>query len=84
LHAELVLEGLKAYQVGQSRPNLFRPRENARRLDRSAQRLSMPTVPESLFLRALETVTDACAPLAPRSAADIPSRFGWTPRSMSC
>src|SRR5262249_12825059 len=32
---------------------LFRPRENARRLNRSAARLAMPEVPESLFLDGL-------------------------------
>lgn len=50
-YAELVFEGLKAYRVGRSQPNLFRPEENFRRLERSAQRLSMPVVPEALYLR---------------------------------
>ena len=35
-YAELVFEGLKAYRVGTSWPNLFRPVENCRRLARSA------------------------------------------------
>src|ERR1700761_68284 len=47
-YAELVFEGLKAYRVGTDHPNLFRPLENWRRLCRSAQRLSMPAVPEDL------------------------------------
>src|ERR1700730_14178143 len=42
--AEVVFEGLKAYRIGQTQPNLFRPEENLRRLERSAQRLSMPVV----------------------------------------
>lgn len=68
-YAELVFEGLKAYQIGQKQPNLFRADENFKRLERSAVRLSMPPVPESLFFEALESVTKACAPF-------IPSRSG--------
>jgi len=64
-YAELVFEGLKAYRVGQARPNLFRPQENSRRLERSALRLSMPAVPESLFFQGIEAVTRACAPVMP-------------------
>ena len=64
-YAELVFEGLKAYRVGQSRPNLFRPAENCRRLERSALRLSMPVVPEALFFQGIEAVTRACNDLMP-------------------
>jgi branched-chain amino acid aminotransferase len=46
-------EGMKAHKSADGRPLLFRPRENARRLQRSAARLAMPTVPESLFLEGL-------------------------------
>ena len=46
-YAELVFEGLKAYKVGETSPSLFRPRENWQRLKRSAERLSMPAVPEA-------------------------------------
>src|ERR1700730_14865995 len=48
-YAELVFEGLKAYRVGQRQPNFFRAIENCRRLGASAERLSMPAVPEKLF-----------------------------------
>ena len=64
-YAELVFEGLKAYRVDQSRPNLFRPVENSRRLQRSAERLSMPMVPEALFLQSIEAVTDSCTDMIP-------------------
>src|SRR5213082_3749360 len=68
-YAELVFEGLKAYQVEQARPNLFRAQDNCRRMERSAQRLSMPLVPETLFFQGIEAVTRACARF-------IPSRSG--------
>lgn len=64
-YAELVFEGLKAYRVGQARPNLFRPEENCRRLERSALRLAMPPVPEALFFQGIEAVTRACAAVIP-------------------
>jgi len=48
-----VFEGMKAHKSPAGRPLLFRPRDNARRLQRSAARLAMPAVPESLFLGGL-------------------------------
>jgi branched-chain amino acid aminotransferase len=68
-YGELVFEGLKAYQVGDAAgPNLFRPRENSRRLERSARRLSMPTVAESLFFEAIEAVAGSCHRIIPRES----------------
>ncbi len=48
-----VFEGMKAHKSPDGHPLLFRPRENARRFQRSAARLAMPAVPESLFLDGL-------------------------------
>ncbi len=48
-----VFEGLKAHKSAEGRPLLFRPQENARRFQRSAVRLALPPVPESLFLEGL-------------------------------
>jgi branched-chain amino acid aminotransferase len=48
-----VFEGLKAHRMPDRGIALFRPRENARRLNRSAARLAMPEVPEALFLEGL-------------------------------
>jgi branched-chain amino acid aminotransferase len=51
-----VFEGLKAHRSPRGDVLLFRPRENARRLRRSAARLAMPGVPESLFLDGLKAL----------------------------
>ena len=71
-YAELVFEGMKAYKVGEAggagRANLFRPRENWQRLERSARRLSMPTVPENLFFEAVEAMVGCCHRLIPRES----------------
>jgi branched-chain amino acid aminotransferase len=45
-----IFEGMKAHKSPAGRPLLFRPLENARRFQRSAARLVMPAVPESMFL----------------------------------
>lgn len=67
-YAELVFEGLKAYKVGEAGPSLFRPRENWQRLARSAQRLSMPEVSESLFFESIEVMVGACHRIIPRES----------------
>jgi branched-chain amino acid aminotransferase len=49
-YAVSVLEGLKAHRGPGGEVLLFRPRDNARRMIRSAERLAMASVPEPLFL----------------------------------
>ncbi|HVC01420.1 MAG TPA: branched-chain amino acid aminotransferase [Steroidobacteraceae bacterium] len=66
-YGELVFEGMKAYCVGRSWPNLFRPRDNWQRLTRSAERLAMAPVPEALFFEAIDAVAGACRPLIPNA-----------------
>src|SRR5258708_19558517 len=77
-YAELVFEGMKAYRVGQSRPNFFRAQDNCRRLERSAQRLSMPLVPEPLFFQGIHALTRPSHPFIPP-----PSRHPLYPRPFS-
>ncbi len=48
-----VFEGLKANRGPEGEVFLFRPRENAARLNRSAARLALPEVPEAMFLHGL-------------------------------
>jgi len=48
-----VFEGLKAQRMPDGAVALFRPRENALRLNRSTRRMAMPDVPEELFLGGL-------------------------------
>ncbi|WP_105565357.1 branched-chain amino acid aminotransferase [Microbacterium halophytorum] len=52
-YAQEVFEGMKAYRHAGGGIYTFRPELNARRMNRSARRLSMPEIPEELFLRAL-------------------------------
>ncbi|WP_428668928.1 branched-chain amino acid aminotransferase [Reyranella sp.] len=52
-YAQEIFEGLKAYKTADG-ATLFRPRENARRFQQSAERLAMPVLPEELFLEAVD------------------------------
>jgi branched-chain amino acid aminotransferase len=67
-YGELVFEGLKAYRVGGADPSLFRPRENWQRLARSAERLSMPPVTESLFFDGIDALVGICHDIIPRES----------------
>jgi branched-chain amino acid aminotransferase len=50
---------MKAYRTAKDRVVFFRPDENARRMQRGADRLKMPPVPESIFIDAVEQVVQA-------------------------
>jgi branched-chain amino acid aminotransferase len=52
-YAQEIFEGLKAYRTADG-ATLFRPQENARRFQQSAERLAMPILPEALFLEAVD------------------------------
>lgn len=51
-------EGMKAYKSEAGEVILFRPEMNARRLNRTSNRLGMPSIPEELYLEALKTLVD--------------------------
>ena len=51
-----LFEGLKAYRANDGRILLFRPEMNAARLRNGCRRLSMPPVPEEIFLSAVQEV----------------------------
>jgi branched-chain amino acid aminotransferase len=53
-YGQEIFEGLKAYVQPDGSVAAFRPQANAARFNRSASRLAMPELPESLFVRALE------------------------------
>ncbi len=53
-YAQEIFEGLKAYKTAGGGATLFRPRENARRFQQSAERLAMPKLPEEIFLEAVD------------------------------
>ncbi|MBQ8683876.1 MAG: branched-chain amino acid aminotransferase [Clostridia bacterium] len=50
-----IFEGMKAYRRADGQVQLFRPLENIRRMNRSAERMCLPPIPEDV---ALETLTE--------------------------
>jgi len=53
-YAQEIFEGLKAYLSKEGRVLMFRPEQNAKRMNRSAQRMCMPTISESFFVKAIK------------------------------
>lgn len=58
-YAQEIFEGLKAYRLADGGIALFRPEANAARFNASAARLAMPTLPEGLFVEAVEQLVRA-------------------------
>lgn len=50
-----IFEGLKAYRRKDGKVQLFRPIENIRRMNRSAERLCLPQIPEDMAMEILTT-----------------------------
>ena len=83
-YAQTVFEGLKAYTTEDGRIVTFRPDLNAERINQSAARLEMPTLPEGRFIDAVEKTIKANAAFVPPygSGATLyvrPYMFGSNP-----
>lgn len=56
-YGQSIFEGLKAYSDGKSNDALvFRPLDNLRRLNISGERMSMPAVPEEVFMEGMRAL----------------------------
>lgn len=55
-YAQMMFEGMKAYQTESCETLLFRPEMNARRLNRTNERICMPQMDEELFVAAVKAV----------------------------
>ena len=58
-YGQQAFEGLKAYRTKAGEIQLFRPDQNAERLQKTARRLMMPEVPTDLFVEAVKAVVKA-------------------------
>lgn len=58
-YGQQCFEGLKAYRCKDGSINLFRPDQNAARMQRSCARLLMPQVPTDVFIEACKQVVKA-------------------------
>lgn len=75
-----IFEGLKAYRRADGQVQLFRPWENVRRMNNSAERLCLPEIPEDMAFEALTTfvsVEKDWTPSAPGTSLYLrPFMFG--------
>ena len=75
-----IFEGLKAYRKADGSVQMFRPIENIRRMNRSAERMCLPQIPEDIALEALTTfvsVEQDWTPSAPGTSLYLrPFMFG--------
>jgi len=49
-YGQAIFEGIKAYKNKKGEAFIFRPQDNFRRFNISAERMEMPTVPENIFI----------------------------------
>src|SRR5688572_12580535 len=52
-YGQAVFEGMKAYKNAEGEVLMFRPLDNANRMNLSAERMCMPTLPEEIFMQGL-------------------------------
>jgi branched-chain amino acid aminotransferase len=52
-YGQAIFEGIKAYKGKDGKAYIFRPYDNYKRFNTSAERMQMPTVPEDLFIEGM-------------------------------
>ncbi len=73
-YGQSIFEGLKAYKNEEGEVLVFRPEQNARRINKSAERMCMPEIPEEIFMEGLAEllkIDAAWVPTAPDSSLYI-------------
>ncbi len=53
-YGQSIFEGMKAYKNDKGEVQLFRPLENYKRINISADRMAMPTIPQEIFMEGLK------------------------------
>ncbi len=57
-YGQAIFEGVKAYKDQEGNPVIFRPVDNWKRMNRSANRMAMPDVPEELFVEGMRQLVE--------------------------
>lgn len=57
-YGQAIFEGIKAYKDNNGNAFIFRPQDNFRRFNISAERMQMPTVPEELFMEGMRQLVE--------------------------
>ena len=70
-YGQSIFEGMKAYRWANGKVALFRPKENARRFARSAERMAMPPVDTEFFVEAVKALVRTDAEWTPREPGSL-------------
>jgi branched-chain amino acid aminotransferase len=57
-YGQAIFEGLKAHRNDEGHVSIFRMEENLYRMNRSAERMAMPQIPEDLFLEGIKKLVE--------------------------
>ena len=57
-YGQSIFEGIKAYKDREGNPFIFRPYDNFRRFNLSAERMNMPVVPEEIFIEGMRRLVE--------------------------
>jgi branched-chain amino acid aminotransferase len=57
-YGQSIFEGIKAYKDGKGNAFIFRPHDNFKRFNISAERMQMPLVPEDLFIEGMRQLIE--------------------------
>jgi branched-chain amino acid aminotransferase len=66
-YGQAIFEGIKAHFSSSGEILVFRPNDNLRRMNISAERMCMPALPEELFMESLRTLIDLDRAWMPRT-----------------
>jgi len=69
-YGQAIFEGMKAYRQADGGVGLFRPLDNWRRFNASAERMAMPTIPEEVFMQGLRELVKLDAAWVPGAAGN--------------
>jgi branched-chain amino acid aminotransferase len=57
-YGQAIFEGIKAYKTASGEAQIFRPIDNFRRFNISAERMQMPQVPEEIFMEGMRVLVE--------------------------
>jgi branched-chain amino acid aminotransferase len=57
-YGQAIFEGIKAYKDREGHPFIFRPFDNFRRFNISAERMNMPVIPEEIFVEGMRRLVE--------------------------
>ncbi len=55
-YGQAIFEGMKAFRTEKNEIQIFRPLDNLRRMNQSAERMCMPFIPEEMFMEGLKAL----------------------------